>query len=156
MQDTQLLQEERAIANLTSFHFDQSGQVAKLSDELISRTGKSIARSNIDCNYLKNTVLNMSNTDTQESLTKNVNVASAQIVKNVEEIKSKLYKIFENPHKSDLRVLRETRIDKRRKMKLDERIEELKPRREVIRKYVEKEKQKIIESTAMKMKLINQ
>jgi hypothetical protein len=155
MKDTQS-SEERAIANLTSFHFDQSGQVAKVSNEFINRTGKSIERSNIDCNYLKSTVLNMSNTDTQESLTKNVNVTSTQIVKNVEEIKSKLYKIFENPHKSDLRVLRETRIDERRKMKLDERMEELKPRRQVIRKYVEKEKQKIIETTAIKMKLITQ
>jgi len=41
-------------------------------------------------------------------------------------------------------------------MKLDERMEELKPRRQVIRKYVEKEKQKIIETTAIKMKLITQ
>ena len=65
-----------AIANLTSFHFDQSGQVAKLSDEFINRTGKSIERSKIDSNYLKTTVVNMSNADSQESLATTGNYTS--------------------------------------------------------------------------------
>ena len=98
----------------------------------------------------------MSNADSQESLGNNVNNNSIQIQKNVEEIKNKLYKIFENPHEADLRVLREGRIDKRRKLKLDERIEQLKPRREIIRRYVENEKKKILETTAIKMKLIGE
>ena len=55
-----------------------------------------------------------------------------------------------------MRVLREGRINKRRKLKLDERIEQLKPRREIIRRYVENEKKKILETTAIKMKLIGE
>ena len=65
-----------------------------------------------------------------------------------------MFKIFENPHEHDLRILREKRIDKRRKAKLDERIKELKPRRDIIRKYVEREKKKIADTTAEKMKAI--
>ena len=141
---------------LDTFYTKDLEVVETLLHEFINRTGKSIERSKIDSNYLKTTVVNMSNADSQESLGNNVNNNSIQIQKNVEEIKNKLYKIFENPHEADLRVLREGRIDKRRKLKLDERIEQLKPRREIIRRYVENEKKKILETTAIKMKLIGE
>lgn len=143
-----------AVANLTSFHFDQSGQVAKLSDDFMARTGKSLGRSKRDCDFLKGTVVNMTNFDSQEALDESMKASTKHIQENVKEIREKLFKIFENPNEHDLRILREQRIDKRRKAKLDERIKELKPRRDIIRKYVEREKKKIADTTAEKMKEI--
>ena len=143
-----------AIANLTSFHFDQSGQVAKLSDEFMAQTGKSLARSKGNCDFLKGTVVHMTNFDSQDALDESVKLSTKHIQENVKEIREKMFKIFENPHEHDLRILREQRIDKRRKAKLDERIKELKPRRDIIRKYVEREKKKIANTTAEKMKAI--
>ena len=96
----------------------------------------------------------MANLDLQDALDKSVKASTEHIQENVKEIREKMFKIFENPNEHDLRILREQRIDKRRKAKLDERIKELKPRRDIIRKYVEREKKKIADTTAEKMKAI--
>ena len=133
----------KAIANLTSFHFDQSKEIITLSDDFLRSVNKSMERCNIDANFLRKSSEKMSNVAETEELLKDTIECSEKIQREAQKVREKLFKIFENPHEHDLRLLREQRTKKERREAVNKRVDELANRRKVVKDFIDKQKKEI-------------
>lgn len=142
----------KAIANLSSFHFDQSAEVIALSDDFLLTMKKALDRSKIDASYLKETTEAISKVSQAEAVLAKSADFSQNIKCGTQNVRGKVYKFLEIPHDHDLRMMRDEALRENRKLLVNERVLELEGRRKLVRKYIQRETKKIDDNIALQLK----
>jgi hypothetical protein len=142
----------KAIANLSSFHFDQSAEVIALSDDFLLTTKKALDRLKIDASYMKDTTEAIAKVSEAEVLLAKSVEFSDNIKCGTQNIREKVYTFLEISHEHDLRMMRDETLRENRKVLVNERVIELEGRRKLVRKYIQRETKKIDDHIALQLK----